>query len=172
MEDIQNTFLEAYNTHSDALFRFCYFRVNDRELARDLAQETFTKAWVSASKSDVHINNIKALLYKIAGNLIIDEYRRRGRRDVTASLDTLHEEGFDPSFDDTDSLFDIIDGERAVKLISKIREPYGESVFMRYVQDLSLPEIAKITGESENTISVRIHRGIALLKKLYNNEQE
>lgn len=172
MKDLQNIFLEAYNMYSDALFRFCYFRLNDRELARDLMQETFAKAWMAGTSKGVEIDNVRALLYKIAGNLIIDEYRRRGRREPPASLDTLHEEGFDPSFDDREALMDIMDGEGAIKLISKIREPYGESVFMRYVQDLSLHEIAEITGESENTISVRIHRGLAILKKLFNHEQE
>lgn len=171
MKDLQQTFLEAFNVHSDPLFRFCFFKLNDRELAKDLMQETFTKAWVLASKGDFQINSIKAILYKIAGNLIIDEYRKRGRRGITASLDVLHEEGFDPSFDDTESLRNIVDGKEAILLISKIKEPYGESVFMRYVQDLTLTEIADITGESENTISVRIHRGISILKKLYNHEQ-
>jgi RNA polymerase sigma-70 factor, ECF subfamily len=172
MEDNQNAFLEAYNTHSDALFRFCYFRLNDRELAIDVMQESFTKAWIAASEKCLHINNIKALLYKIAGNLIIDEYRRRGRREPTASLDDLREDGFDPSFNDTTSQIDIIDGKDAVKLISQIRPPYGEAVFMRYVQDLSLEEIAEITGETENTISVRVHRGLQILRKLYNHEQQ
>lgn len=171
MEDLQKNFLTAYDTYSDSIFRFCFFKLNDRELAKDLMQETFTKVWLSTSKRDVQINNIKALIYKIAGNLIIDEYRRRGRRETVASLDTLHEDGFDPSFDDTDSVRDIIDGKEAIQLISKIREPYGESVLMRYVQDLTLTEIAEITGETENTISVRIHRGISILKKLYNHEE-
>ncbi|MCF7865442.1 MAG: RNA polymerase sigma factor [Candidatus Pacebacteria bacterium] len=171
MEDLQNKFLEAYNSYSEAIFRFCFFKLNDRELAKDLMQDTFAKVWLTSSKQDIQIHNIKALIYKIAGNLIIDEYRKRGRRDVVASLDVLHEDGFDPSFDDTDSVRNIIDGKEAINLISKIRDPYGESVLMRYVQDLSISEIAEITGETENTISVRIHRGISILKKLYNHEK-
>ncbi len=172
MEDLKNKFDEAYTTHADPIFRFCFFKLNDRELARDMMQETFMKAWTTASKEGSNIESMKALLYKIAGNLVIDEYRRRGRRGQEPSLDVLHEEGFDPSFDDTSSLLDIIDGKEAIRLISQVREPYGEAVFMRYVQDLTLPEIANITGETENTISVRVHRGIAILKKIFNHEQE
>ncbi len=172
MEDLQKTFLEAFNLYSDALFRFCFFKLNDRELAKDLMQETFTKAWVLALKEDSQVHNIKAVLYKIINNLIIDEYRKRGRRGVPTSLDVLQEEeDFDPHFDDTESLYNILDGEKAISLISKIREPYGESVFMKYVQGLTLTEISELTGESENTISVRVHRGISILKKLYNHEQ-
>lgn len=171
MEDMQHTFLEAYNTHSDSIFRFCFFKLNDKEVALDFMQDTFTKAWIELAEKGTDIKNCKALLYKIAGNLIIDEYRRRGRRDVSISLDTLHEDGFDPSFDDTESVINNIDGRGAVELIAKVQEPYGEAVFMRYVQNLSLAEIAEIDGVSENTISVRVHRGLAILKKLFNHEQ-
>jgi RNA polymerase sigma-70 factor, ECF subfamily len=170
MEPTQNTFLEAYDQYSEAIFRFCFFKVSDRELAKDLMQDTFTKAWLTVSKNHEPIENMKAFLYRIAGNLIIDEYRRRGRRGVTASLDTLSEEGFDPSFDNTEVLIDTLDGGEAIKLIAQIREPYGEAVFMRFVQSLTLEEISQVTGESENTISVRIHRGIAILKTLFNHE--
>lgn len=172
MEDLNKKFLDAYQSHADALFRFCFFKLNDRELAKDFVQETFMKAWgnVSANKTDVE--NIRAFLYHIAGNLVIDEYRRRGNRGTSESLDDLHEQGFDPSEDNISSWIDYIDGEQAVKLIKQIPEPYGEAVFMRYVQSLTLQEIAEITGESENTISVRVHRGLSRLRKIFNHEQE
>ena len=37
---------------------------------------------------------------------------------------------------------------------------------MRYVDDLSIKEIAEITGETENNVSVRIHRGLEKLREL------
>lgn len=170
MENMQQIFIDAYQTHSDAIFRLCFFKLSDREQAKDMMQETFTKAFIMASKEKAPILNIKAFLYKIAGNMIIDEYRKRGRHQQSTSLDVLQEEGFDPSEDKTDSLISILDGKEAIDLISKIKEPYGEAVFMRYVQDLSLKEISEITGESENTISVRVHRGITILRTLYRHE--
>lgn len=41
---------------------------------------------------------------------------------------------------------------------------------MRYAQDLSLKEIALITGQSRNTVAVQAHRGLIKLKILYNNQ--
>ena len=99
--------------------------------------------------------------------MIIDEYRKRKPND---SLETLQEEGFEPSFDDTDRWMNVMDGTEALKLISQIPTPYGEAVFMRYVQELSLGEIADITGETENTIAVRIHRGLNKLRSLFYHE--
>ncbi len=172
MEDAQRTFLEAYETYSDALFRFCFFKLNDRELAKDLVQETFMKVWAYISKGG-EIGNIKAMLYKAAGNMIIDEYRKKGRREGKfESLDALHDEGFDPGFDDTDSWIDKIDGAKAVGLIAQIPEPYGEAVFLRYVQNLSISEIVGLTGQSDNTVCVRVHRGLSKLKELFNKDEK
>jgi RNA polymerase sigma-70 factor (ECF subfamily) len=159
---------KAYNEHADALFRFCLFKLNDREEAKDLLQETFTRAWQFLGRGG-QVDNFKAFLYKIMSNLVIDEYRKRKPVD---SLEILHEGGFDPPFDDTDRWIDGIDGAEAVQLLSRVPPPYGEAVFMRYVQELSLGEIAAITGERENTIAVHIHRGLEKLKVLFHHEKQ
>jgi len=43
---------------------------------------------------------------------------------------------------------------------------------MRYMNDLSIQEISEISGESENNISVRIHRGLEKLKQISNSEKK
>jgi RNA polymerase sigma-70 factor (ECF subfamily) len=155
-------FLAAYDEHSDALFRHCLFKVSDRELAKDLVQEAFTKAWTYLSKGH-EVANMRAFLYKTLNNLIIDEYRKK----KSVSLDSLADEGFDPRAENLPNDSDILDGARAVALLSKLDDPYKDAVFLRYVNGLEISEIAKITGNSENTVSVHIHRGIKKLKELY-----
>lgn len=163
MSNRQQQFIQAYGEYSDDLFRYCFFKLSDREQAKDLVQEAFMRVWNYLERGS-EVANIKAFLYKILANLIIDEYRKRKPSD---SLETLHESGFDPSFDDTDRWVDSIDGTQAIGLIREIPQPYGDAVFMRYVQELSLGEISQITGESENTIAVRIHRGLNKLRDLF-----
>lgn len=163
MKNSKKQFIEAYEKHSEALFRFCFFKLSDRERAKDLLQETFAKAWEYISKKG-DVENIKAFLYKILSNLIIDEYRKRKPVD---SLEDMKEIGFDPPSDDTASWMNRIDGSKAIILLRKIPEPYKSAIFMRYVQGLSLGEIAEVMEESENAIAVRIHRGLEKLKKLY-----
>ncbi len=162
MEDTKQAFLKAYDEYSDALFRHCLFKVSDRELAKDLLQETFTKVWVYVSKGK-KIGNMRAFLYKTLNNLVIDEYRKK--RNI--SLDLLAEDGFDPKADNLPNTSDMIDGERAVKLLSKLDDPYKETVFLRYVNGLEISEIAEITEQTENAVSVHIHRGLKKLKELY-----
>jgi len=155
----ENQFLEAYDQHADAIFRFCYFRISDREKAKDLTQETFMKGWKYISEGN-KVKEIKSFLYRVAGNLIIDEYRKN----KSSSLDNLMEKGFDPEIKDlnlqnVNCMFDID------KVLTNIDKDTRDLVIMRYIDELSIPEIAKVINQTENNVSVKIHRAMASLKK-------
>lgn len=159
-------FLKAYDAHADALLRHCYFRVYDREKAKDVVQETYIRAWKYLAEGR-QVDNLRAFLYKVANNLIIDLSRKRKEM----SLDMLQEQGFDPGEDSTDSLLSRIDARAAVAMIEYLEEPYRSAVVMRYLDDMSPKEIAVVFDESENTISVRIHRGIKKLQLLAHRQK-
>ena len=147
-------FTDAFESLNDAIFRHCYYRVFDRERAVELAQETFLRTWryLAAGRE---IQNLKAFLYRTADHLIIDE----GRRATATSLDAMHEaSGFEARSTDNPALQ--ADVALAVDLLERLDEPYRSAVIMRHIDGLSPQEIATITGESENVISVRIHRGL------------
>jgi RNA polymerase sigma-70 factor, ECF subfamily len=107
---------------------------------------------------------MKSFLYHILNNLIVDEYRKR----KIASLDVLIEKGYEPSENNSESLFNILDGKKAILLIQRLPEKYQKVMRMRYIQDLSLKEMALVTGQSKNTMAVQLHRGLEKLKLLYN----
>lgn len=163
----KDEFLKAFEANSDALFRYCFFKIGDREKAIDLTQDAFMKTWNYLTVGN-SIENMRAFLYRTASNLIIDEYRRRKPQ---FSLETLQEEtGFEPAEGGIESIINTLDGAQAIELIQYLPEPYGEVLLMRFVNELSLAEISAITGQSENTIAVQVHRGIAKLKKLFNHD--
>lgn len=157
---IMEQFVKAYEELSDAIFRHCYFRIGDRERAKDLMQDTFTKSWKYISEG-AEVSNLKAFLYRVANNLIIDEYRKKKE----SSLDTMMADGFDPGFDDRNKNELAIDVKQVIGVVNKLDEKYREPVLMRYIDELSPKEIANIIGESENNVSVRIHRGLKQLKE-------
>jgi len=140
--------------------------VHDREIAKDILQDAFTNTWkyVCGGKE---INNMKSFLYKTLNNLIIDYYRKK----KTISLDALMEDGYDPNIGVDVNFSEHIDGERAIMLIDKLAEPYREAVFLRYVNNLDISEISDITGETENAVSVHVHRGLNKLKELFEHEK-
>jgi len=158
----KQAFLEAYELYNDAIFRYCFFKVSDREKAKDVTQDTFMKAWEYLAKGN-EVDNIKALLYRIANNLIIDGFRKK----KSVSLDDLQDQGFDPGYDKTDELLNRLDGQIALKLLDEIPAAYKEILMMRFIEELSIPEIAAVLKEKENNVSVKLHRGMEKLRQAY-----
>lgn len=113
-----------------------------------------------------HVENIKAFLYKTANNLIIDHVRRNKRRPET-SLDALRDTGFDPG-DDTDAIAtqQKIDAQFVIETLQHIEQPFRDVLIMRYIDGMMPAEIASTTGETANVISVRLHRGMKMLRSL------
>ncbi len=165
MHETEQSFLRLYDEFAGPIFRHCYFRVSSREVAEDLVQESFMRVWNYLAKGET-IDNPKAFLYRIAGNMIIDYYRKKKE----SSLDVLSDDGFDPIGDDASSTLNFAEGQHLLGVVKKLESPYRETILMRYVDDFSISDIAEVVGETENVVSVRIHRGIEKLKKLYTHE--
>lgn len=159
----EEEFLKWYDQFADVIFRHCFFRLSDREKAKDVTQEVFVRLWGQVVKGE-SIENARALLYRIAHNLIIDEYRKK----KTVSLDVLREEfDFDVGYEVTSGIEARDLCERVRGEIEKLPETYREALVMRHIDGLSVKEIAHITGDNENAISVRIHRALEKLKIIY-----
>ena len=161
---IENDFLAAYEQYADAIFRHCYFRVFDRERARELTQETFLKTWeyLAAGKE---IENLRAFLYRVAQNLIVDEARRRkGRKEI--SLESLREQGFDLPTDSRDRAMRRMDGAEVFATLAALSPEDRDILLLRFGDELDPREIAEVLGITANAASVRIHRARKRLKEL------
>ena len=154
---------EAHDDFTVGLNSYANYKVNNKETGEDLVQDTFIKTWNYLVKGG-EIASMKSFLYHILNNLIVDEYRKR--KNKSSSLDVLVEAGFEPGVDDSERLTNILDGRSAALMIQGLPETYKNIIQMRYMQDLSLKEISDITGKSENSIAVQVHRGLEKLKVL------
>jgi RNA polymerase sigma-70 factor (ECF subfamily) len=159
---LQGILTTAHQDYEKSLNARAYFKVSNHELGEDLVQQTFMKTWTYLVKGG-EVEKMKAFLYHILNNLIIDEYRKN----KATSLDVLMEKGFEPSVDDSKNIFNVLDGKAACLLIERLPVLYKEVMRMKYLQDLSLEEISAFTGLSKNTIAVQLHRGLERLKNLY-----
>ncbi|MFA6414883.1 MAG: RNA polymerase sigma factor [Candidatus Paceibacterota bacterium] len=164
----EKQFTQLYAEESDSIFRFCYFRTSDRDVAIDLMQETFLRYWEVLLREGKKVENKRAFLFTIARHCIIDWYRKK----KTLSLDALVGEtdaDVEVFMETTVSRKEIEMEHEARFLMEKIRDMdplYQQVVYLNFVEGLAPKEIADIVGESSNTISVRIHRGIKQLRKL------
>lgn len=163
---MQQNFLSLYESQSDSLFRFVFFRVSDHEVAKDIVQDAFLKMWQTIDTGR-KIENERAFLFRIAGNLVIDRYRKVKEY----SLDSLAEEGFDAPTDSGEPIEVKIDADLALELLQSIPEKYRDAVWLRMVEEWSVKDIADLSSETENVISVRIHRGLKIWRDLVREQQ-
>lgn len=159
---MKNLFLDAYEAHADAIYRHCFFRVYSRTRAEELVQETFMRAWKYLQDGKV-IDNIRAFLYRVAGNLIIDESRKKKESSLDALMES-EEMPFEPSNNDHRDIAHKAIFREVLDKLRKIPENDRELVTLRFVDDLDPKEIGEITGMSANNVSVRIHRALESLK--------
>ena len=167
-------FGEAYERYSDELFRHCALRLKDRERAIEITQETFVRVWQYMERGG-EVRELRPFLYRTLRNLIIDEYRKTKSVSLEAMVDE-ESEGVEHLLppDETNTLesaIDRFDGKRALERLQELPENYREVLILRYVDGLTPGEIAKQISESENAVSVRIHRGLKKLKDLLEPEQ-
>ena len=153
---------EAHHDFDRALNARAFFKTHNHTTSDDLVQDTFIKTWSYLAKGG-KIEIMKAFLYHVLNNLIIDQYRKH----KTSSLDVLMENGFDQRDNHPIEIVDILDGEIALSLISHLPLQDQKIMRMKYVQDLSLEEMSQATGQTKNSLAVNIHRGLKKLKLLY-----
>ena len=70
----KSDFKDIFNTYFDSIRNYIYYRCSDESVASDIAQDVFMRVWEKRDTFDT--KNIKALLYKIANDMVISDYRK------------------------------------------------------------------------------------------------
>jgi len=174
MADMEQMFREAFERHADELFRHASLRLSDRDRALELTQECFLRAWQYAGRGE-EIREMRPFLFRTLRNLIIDEYRKAKSYSLDGMVEDEEGEQIESLLprDDTNSLeaaMDRFDSVRAVEAIRELPDLYREVLTLRYVSSLSIQEIAAYIEESENVVSVRLHRGLKRLRALLESQ--
>ena len=137
----------------DKIYRYCYFKMYDDQIAQDITQETFLRF----CKQGLNLGSDKELpyLYTIAKNLCIDHFRKR----TVESLEEITEEVID------DPTEDLISNLTLRMTISKLPGDERELIFLRYVNEISIATICKITGLSRFAVYRRLSKSLKWLKE-------
>lgn len=156
--------------HKDKLFSYILYTVQDIEEANDVFQETFTRA-ITMIRSGRYAESGRFYpwLTCIAHNLAMDMHRRHKSQPTISTdntdFDVLNNADIAESYVEEDIInAQTLDDVKA--LIERLPAPQREIVHMRYYQNLSFAEIAKIKGESINTCLGRMHYSILNMRKM------
>lgn len=154
----KQAFASIYNNYVGKLYRFAFYKTSSKELAEDLVSQTFLKAWEKIINGG-QIRSLQALLYKITRNQIIDYYRSKQSTELSLERDVSEDKL--PS----QELHANIDQDLIRKAVSSIKNPdHKEIIILRYIEDLSIGEIAKILDKSPGNVRIICHRAINELK--------
>ncbi len=164
MQDLELQFITAYDSFAESIYQHCFFRVFRKSRAEEILQETFLRFWVYLRQGE-KIENPRALLYKIANNLIIDDSRKKKEQSLDKILET--EENFDPASSDHENLEKLILVKSILEELKILEEADRNLIIMRFVDDLDPKEIALILGISANNVSVKINRALKIIKEKF-----
>jgi RNA polymerase sigma-70 factor, ECF subfamily len=156
------------------LMRYLLFLTGNRETAEDLFQEVWMRVLVRGRQFNGKAR-FETWLFTIARNLVIDLRRKR----TMSSLDELVEGATDDdrsmSFEvaaDEPTPFDCVanleDRERIAAALLQLDTLHREVLVLRFHEELSLEEIAKVTRAPLSTVKSRLYRGLAMVKPKLN----
>lgn len=152
---------DAYAAHGAELYRFAVHATGDRALAEDLVQEVFLRAWRARASYDPGTGGLRAWLFAITRNVIVDHARSRSVRPRTQPL--LLDEGatvVDPA-DDVGRLMQRWLVEEALR---RLGEDHRRALQETYLADRPYAEVAAELGIGESTLRSRVFYGLKALR--------
>jgi len=170
----KEAFIRVYDENAADINRFVYYKIGHREDANDLTSIIFLKTWSHIQNNSLgEGKTLRALLYKIARNAIIDYYREKSlKRAVSLDDENNPLDVADEKHDLVGQLDQDTDLELIKKRLPFLKEEYREVIIMRFVNDLSLEEIADITEKKRGNVRVLLHRALNSLKSLVEESKE
>jgi RNA polymerase sigma-70 factor (ECF subfamily) len=162
----RTAFAELYDTHVDSVYRYLLYRVREPADAEDLCSEVFTRAFANIHRYRWQGKSFLAWLYTIARNAVTDR-RRRDR--PTVEIDNafgLAEEG--PTAHDRAVHAEAVDALRGA--VRHLTSEQQEVLVLRFVENRSSREVAKMLGKNEGAIRALQFRALGRLRKLLRDE--
>jgi RNA polymerase sigma factor (sigma-70 family) len=145
----------AVNNHSDGLYRFVLKLSRDEELARDLVQDVFEKAWIK--REDVGTEKIKSYLFTSVYNAFVDYTRKQKRKyDYEGSISPGA--SFSPSQPDLNEVLQ--------KALNQLPDVQRSCVLLRDYEGYEYKEIGEILKLNESQVKVYIFRARQHLQKI------
>jgi len=154
-------FEALYKKYAQHIFNYFWYRIgHQKDVAEDLLQETFTKAFQNLPKFRLRSYSYYSYLLTIAHNLLVNYYRKN-KIIPLESVDNI------PNIIIPEEEIDKKENLKLLwKAIQELPQPEKDIFFLKYKEDLPIKEIAKIVDKSENAVKLILSR---TRKKLINH---
>ncbi|PRO67161.1 RNA polymerase sigma factor SigW [Alkalicoccus urumqiensis] len=166
----QEAFAELVELYKDRVYHVAYRILGNVHEAQDVSQEAFLRAYTNLDSYDEN-RKFSTWIYRIATNLAIDRIRKKkpdfnleDRVGGTENLD-YHSQFADETPLPEEQIVKLEMQEWVQDEIMQLPPKYRTAVILKYIEDLSLKEIAEVMNLPVATVKTRIHRGREALRK-------
>lgn len=159
----------VYDKHSDELYRYAWRQLGDTMTAEDCVAETFT-GFLNALKQGKGPNqHLRAYLFQIAHNWVVDFYRRHSQPELPLDLAiTVSGDG-----DDTTGIVaKRLEQREVIDALIHLTDDQRRVIVLRYLEDWSHEEISKVMDKPVGAIKALQHRAINALRRSLNGREE
>ena len=155
---------EIYDQYADKIYAYIYHRVGQAELAEDLTGQVFMRMLEAIHSGQAWRTSFSGWLYRIAHNLVIDQYRQRSRA-TFVDIDEV------PPISETDSepsrsVQASMDRESLQAALSQLTEDQAQVITLRFLEELSIAEVATIMERNEGAIKALQYRAVIALRRI------
>lgn len=154
-------FNAVYEEYADRIYRFVYYKTYHRETAEDIMSHAFMKALEKWDSYDSSRGAVSSWLYAIAGNLVIDHFRRKK---PSADIDDIWDLSTDEDIQiDTERKEQMEEIREGLKMLEKDQR---DLIILRIWEEMSFKEIGEIKGKSEAGCKMQFYRSLQKLKTI------
>ncbi len=148
----RNEFAFLYEKYVDKIFNYFWYRVgHDRDVAEDLTQETFVRAYKHLDKFQMRKTSYASYLLTIAHNLLVNYYRSPKPISIEATGVDVPEEIW--------SDIETKDNLRSLwRAIQQLPAKERDILYLKYQKGYKVADIARIVGKSENAVKLALSR--------------
>ncbi len=163
-----DAFAEIYDAYVQKMYRFISFKVGNRHVAEDITSDLFLKLWeyLTIGKSG-EIQSLNGLIYRMARNLVVDYYRKHAAAQECAVEDILH---LSDGVDISEKVHLDIEVANMLTHVRTLKQEYQEVILLRYIEELSIKEIAEVMQKKRGTVRVTLHRATKTLQELLSSQ--
>jgi RNA polymerase sigma-70 factor, ECF subfamily len=150
-----------FDTYFPALYRYFYHHVHQAQVAEDLAAEVFCRMLEQLAKGSGPRNHLRAWLYRVAYNLVVDDSRRRVHRDH----DSLEEETACAPGDLQEQTDGSLLRAEARQALMSLTPPQREVIILKFLEGYENQEVARILGTTVGAVKALQHRGLTAMEQ-------
>jgi len=151
----------AYHEYGGELLGFAHNQLDDRQLAEEVVQEVFLRAWRASDSFDSKRSSLRTWLYSIARNAIVDARRRREARPPTAQADQAEQVTVAGEVDPYDQLLARIELREA---LGRLSPEHREVIIQVYFLGRTCADVADELGLAASSTRSRLYHGIRALR--------